>query len=140
MSDIYFINTDKSNFQNEYFKVMDKRFEKAREKSLKKGKVEITLEAFLDKEEQDSNRVEKMKSIYFLLPIIVTALAYLYTGLIDGLDSISSPIIYVCVILITSSLITMIFYKNIKRSLALRRAWINSKRDGIKETEFEENT
>ena len=132
MSDIHFINADKSDFQNEYFKVMDKTFEKARAKSLAKGGEELTLEAFLDKNERDCDRAEKMKFIYFLFPFIVTPLSYLYTSLINGFGRISNPVIYVCVILITSGLVALLLYKNFRKSLALRRAWINTRREEIK--------
>lgn len=135
MSDIHFINTDKSNFQDEYFKVMDKTFEKAREKSLAKGGEELTLEAFLDKNERDCDKAEKIKFIYFLFPFIVTPLSYLYTSLINGFGRISNPVIYVCVILITSGLIAFLLHKNFRKSLALRRAWINTRRGEIKESE-----
>lgn len=132
MSDIHFINTDKSDFQNAYFKVMDKTFEKARAKSLAKGGEELTLEAFLDKNARDCDKAEKIKFIYFLLPIIVTPLSYLYTSLINGFGRISNPVIYVCVILITSALIALLLHKNFKKSLALRRAWISARREEIK--------
>lgn len=133
MSDIHFINGNKSDFQKAYFKAMDKRFEEQRKKSVKKGNGELTLEMFLDKEERECAKVEKMKLfIYFLFPIIATALAYLYTGLIDGFGRISSPVIYVFVMLIASSLVGLLLYKNIKKSLILRKKWIKSKRDEIK--------
>ena len=132
MNDMHFINTDNSNFQNEFFKAMDKTFEKARAKSLSKGKGDLTFEAFLDKNERDCDKAEKMKFIYFLLPIIATPLAYLYTDLIDGLSRISNPVIYICVILIMSGLIGMLGYKNFKKSLAVRRSWIKARREEMK--------
>lgn len=135
MSDIHFINTDKSNFQNEYFKVMDKRFEQAREKNVKNGNGELTLEAFLDKEELSCDHMEKIKFIYFLLPMIMPLLSYPYIKLTAGFDTTLEFIISVCVLLILSSLIGSLFYKNIKKSLVLRKAWIKSRRDGIKESE-----
>ena len=131
MSDIYFINTDKSNFQNEYFKVMDKRFEAMQKKSIKKGKGELTLEVFLDNEERDCDRAKKILFIYFPLPIIATALAYLYTSLIDGFGR-TNHIVYVCVLLILSSVVIFLHYKSSKKSIAYRRAWINAKREEIK--------
>lgn len=131
MSDIHFIKGNKSDFQKAYFEAMDKRFEEQRKKSVKKGKGELTLEAFLDKEERDCAKAENIKFIYFLFPIIATALAYLYTGLIDGFGRISSPVIYVFVMLIASGLIALWHYKNVKKSLILRKEWIKSKRDKI---------
>ena len=129
MSDIHFINGNKSDFQKAYFEAMDKRFEEQRKKSIKKGNGELTLEAFLDKEERECTKAENMKLIYFLFPIIATALAYLYTGLIDGFGRISSPVIYVFVILIASALIALRLHKNIKKSLILRKEWIKAKRN-----------
>ena len=131
MSDIYFINTDKSNFQNEYSKVMDKRFEKMRTRSLKKGKGELTLEAFLDNEERDCDRAKKILFIYYPLPTIATVLAYLYTSLIDGFGR-TNHIVYVCVLFILSSVIIFLYYKSSKKSIAYRRAWIEAKREEIK--------
>ena len=131
MSDIHFINTDKSNFQNEYFKVMDKRFEEQRKKSIKKGKGELTLEAFLDNEERDCDRAKKILFIYFPLPVIATALAYLYTSLIDGFGS-TNHIVYVCVLFILSCVVIFLSFKSSKKSIDYRRAWINAKREEIK--------
>ena len=119
-------------YQKEFFKAMDKRFEEQRKKSLKKGNGELTLAAFLDKEERDCDKTEKMKFIYFLFPIIATALTYLYTSLIDGFGRISNPVIYILVVLITSGLFGILCYKNLKKSMALRRAWIKAKREKIR--------
>ena len=131
MSDIHFVNTDKADFQKEYFKAMDKRFEAARKKSIKKGNGELTLEAFLDNEERDCDRAKKILFIYFPLPIIATALAYLYTSLIDGFGR-TNHIVYVCVLLILSSVVIFFSYKSSKKTIAYRRAWINAKREALK--------
>ena len=131
MSDIHFINTDKSDFQNAYFKVMDKRFEEQRKKSIIKGKGELTLEAFLDNEERDCDRAKNILFIYFPLPIIATALAYLYTSLIDGFGR-TNHIVYVCVLFILSSVVIFLSFKSSKKSIASRRAWIIAKREEIK--------
>ena len=111
---------------------MDKRFEKMRARSLKKGKGELTLEAFLDNEERDCDRSEKLKFIYFLMPVIITAIACLYSSFLNGFSSISNSIFYDFVILIVSSVVVMLSYKDVKKSINYRRAWINAKREEIK--------
>ena len=130
MSDIHFINTDKSDFKKEYFKAMDKKFEDERKKNVKKGKGELTLETFLDKEEKNCAKAEKLTFFYFLLPVIATAWSYFYTFHIVG-NNTSNPVVRICVFLILSSLIALLFYKSFKKSLALQKAWIKSKRDEI---------
>ena len=119
------VNTEFSTF-------MEKRFEKAKRKSLKKGKGELTLEAFLDNEEKFNRRTERQKLFYMLLPIGNTILAYITTCMTSGFETLTDSIIFVLVMLAVECPLLWGLWKIIKSGIDGRKAWINVKREELK--------
>lgn len=122
------VNTEISSF-------MEKRFDKAKKKNIKKGKGELTREAFLEQEERLCNRTEKQKLFYRLLPIIVTAFAYILTSLTGGFETYTDSIIFIIVMLAVECPILWGLWKVVKSGLDARRAWIKAKRNELEQIE-----
>lgn len=114
--------------QTEVAAYMEKRFEKAKKKALKKGNGELTFEAFLDKEEQSSLRTQKLKRFYIVLPFVATALAYGIQYLIEEFPSVADSLIYIAVMLTVESLVVWGLWKMVKSGLKSRLVWIDAKR------------
>lgn len=117
----------------EFSATMEKRFEKAKKKNLKKGKGELTLEAFLDSEERLNNRTEKQRLFYKLLPIGLTALSYVTTALSSGFETFTDSIIYVLVMLSVECPLLWGLWKIFKSGIDARRAWIKARRNELEQ-------
>ena len=113
----------------EFAKEMEKKFEKAKKRSLKKGKGELSLEEFLDKEEKDCDQTEKMGFIYYILPVAVTGGDFLLSYFTDGIESISDATAQAVLILAVQYPIMLGLFKIIKIGVAQRREWIRKKRN-----------
>lgn len=112
-------------------KEMEKKYEKARRKNLKKGKGDLTLEAFLDREEKDCAKAEKIKYLYYILPVIVILAAVVPTYLAEGFDGISDGIIFIAILLVIEYSIMLGLWKVIRTGITARRAWLKATRDEI---------
>ncbi len=115
--------------QKEFDSMMNKRFEKAKMKSLKKGKGELTFEEFLTSEEKSCDRAEKLRLFYTLLPIGVTAIAYIVTYIIEGFETYTDSVMFIIIMLAVEYSIMWGLWKIVKSGLITRRAWIKTKRN-----------
>lgn len=119
--------------QTELSDFMEKRFEKAKKKNLRKGKGELTLAAYLDDEEKSCNRSERLKLFYSVLPLAVTAIAYIITYLIDGFETVTDSILFIIIILSVEYSILWGLWKIVKQGIETRRAWIHAKRNELEQ-------
>lgn len=106
---------------------MDLKYMAANKRSIKKGKGELSMEAFLEKEEKDCRLTEKTAPFYYLFPIVITAagaLAVEFEGYMDAL-------FYIAIMLVIEYAIMIGFWKIVKKGVVQRRAWIQSKREEI---------
>lgn len=108
---------------------MEKKYVNANKRSIKRGNGELSLEQFLEKEEKDCNRTEKTGWLYYILPIVITAVGAL-TGDFEG---IADLLIYVGIMLAIEYSLMLWFWKIVKNGVKERRAWIKSKREALAE-------
>ncbi len=103
---------------------MEKKYQKANEKHIKKGKGELPLVDFLGKEEKACASAEKSKWYYFTLPLVIIAIFVLFGEFESTLDLV----IYIAIMLGIEYAIMPQFWKFEKKGIAMRRAWIKVKR------------
>lgn len=115
----------------EFAEEMEKKYEKARKKNLKKGKGELSVGTFLEKEEKNCNRTEKMKCFYYILPLIVIGSAFLTTWKIHGFDGVTDAMIFIAVNLVIQYTLMTGIWKITWIGVKERREWIREKRDEI---------
>lgn len=113
-----------SEFQNE----MEKKFRKANKKIIKKGKAELTMEEFLKKEEKECQKSENLKRFYILLPIVITALAFIGTYFYGGFETLTDALIFPVIMLIIEYAISFGLWKIVKIGVVQRKLWIDEKR------------
>jgi hypothetical protein len=106
-------------------KEMERKFEKHKRRYLKKHKTPLTLEAFLEKEEKECRTLEKMKYLYFSLPLVIPAIA-LCT--IEGFEGWTDKLLFAAIMLAMEYLAMLGLWKFLKKSIHLRRTWIRDKR------------
>lgn len=126
---VKFADMISEDIQKETAKNMEKRFEKAKRKSRKKGKGELSLSAFLDKEERSCDLSEKMKLFYIVFPVIITVISYIFTYLNEGFETYADSILYIGIMLVVEYLIVSSIWKINRNILTAIRAWIKEKRD-----------
>lgn len=111
---------------------MEKKLEKARRKSLKKGKGELSVEEFLDKEEKECGKSEKLKALYYCFPPVISVLVFLMIYFTDGFVSVIDVIIFFVICLAVEYLIMVCMWRIVKSGITQRREWIAKKREEIK--------
>lgn len=112
---------------------MEKKFQKAREKSLKKGKGELTLEQFLDKEEIECGKVERLKYFYILMPVLIVAAGFVFTLLGEGFESMADMVIYLAVMVCVETPLMYGLWRITRLGVRERREWIKEKREKSRE-------
>lgn len=110
---------------------MEKKYEKARKKNLRKGKGELPIESFLEKEEKECNRIKKMRFIYYVLPVIVIGSAFLATWKMDGFDGVMDAVTFLGINIVIQYTLMMGIWKIEKMGERERREWIKKKRNEI---------
>lgn len=126
---VKFSDLVEEDFQKETAKTMTKKFEKAKVKSLKKGKGELSLDDFLEQEENLCAKSGKTKYFYYTFPAVLTAVLAISQYLSEGFDSHLDAFLYIAIMLAIEYSIILWFYKLERKSCAARMAWIQSKRE-----------
>lgn len=108
---------------------MAKKYDKARKRSLKKGKGELTFEAFLDKEEKECIKTEKLKWLYYLFPLILIIIFTAVTYLEEGFDSVPDAVFFVSILAAIEYPLMLGMWKLIHTGYAARLAWISEQRN-----------
>ena len=103
---------------------MEKKYLRAKKRRLRRGKVELTIEEFLDKEEKDCDRTEKMKFFYILLPLFIIVPSCISSSFDGPVD----VVIYISIMLIVEYSIMLFFWRITKSGIRQRREWITEKR------------
>ena len=104
---------------------MEKKYQKANAQNLKKGKGNLSMEAFLLNEEKRCCNIEKSNIFYVLFPIIITAASVIFTEFESAVDRI----LYILIMLIVQFFIMRFFWKITKNSVEKTRVWITKKRE-----------
>lgn len=111
--------------------VMQKQFEKEKKKALKKGKGELTMQAFLDKQEAECARLPAIKRFYIGFPICMVAVAYVGIYLNGGFESALDSVLFLATMLAVEGLIMGVLWKIVKSGMQARLAWVKEKRASI---------
>lgn len=116
-----------SEFQNE----MEKKFIKTNKKNIKKGKAELTMDEFLKKEEKECQKTENSRLFYLLLPIVITAAAFVGTYVFGGFETLFDALIFPAIMLIIEYAISFGLWKIVKNGVVQRKLWIDEKRNEL---------
>ncbi len=109
---------------------MQKKYQRARNKSRKQGKGELSYEAFLEQEWKSCNSVKERKAYYYLLPLVIIGAAVLITFLLGGFDGISDIMIFVGIQLVIQYLLMSWLWKFAYKEALERKAWIEKRKGG----------
>lgn len=119
--------------QNTLPQEMEKKYNRAKRRYQKRGKGELTWEVFLDREEKDCDRTEKMRYFYYFFPLVVCAAAVVGTFVTDGFESMADLAIFVAIILGVEYLFLLTLWKIVKSGVKQRRAWLREEREKIEQ-------
>ncbi len=111
--------------------VMQKQFEKAKKKALKKGKGELTMQEFLDKQEAECAKLPAIKRFYIGFPIFLVAISYVWTYLSGGFESVLDSALFLVVMLAVEGLLMGFLWKVVKSGMQARLAWVKEKRASL---------
>lgn len=128
---VKFWDTVEEDVLKELPKEMETKYQKANQKSMKKGNGELPMEVFLEKEEQDCKKVLKHKRSYILAAILITAIGTLFTALTDGFERISDLILFVVLTLLVEYLILGFFWRVDRSGAEGRLEWIRQQREKL---------
>lgn len=135
---IRFSDVVRDQIRKDMSKEMSTKYEKVRKKSLKKGKGELTFEAFLDNEEKECIKFEKTKYFYYLFPLVLIIVFTLGTYFTDGFDSVWDMAIFVSILAVLEYPLMLGFWKLFHTGFEERLAWIREKRNDMKKEENDE--
>lgn len=121
-------------YERSFADTMEKKLVKARKKSLKRGK-ELTVEAFLAREEKTCRLSEKLMVWYYITPVFLTALAYFGTWLHEGFETFFDAAFFIVIMLAVEYPIMLVFGRLERKANAARREWIRAKRDTLPQGE-----
>ncbi len=108
---------DADKMQEQRYKILNKR-------NIKKGKGILSMEEFLDMEEKDCAKNEKMKPLYYIIPLVMTILNVLTTDFED----LFSAIFYISMHLVIYFAAMRFAWKIAKGTFDVKREWIANKR------------
>lgn len=128
---VKFLDLVQEESRREFPKEMEKKYEKARKKNLKKGKGELSVETFLEREEKECDRTEKLRFFYYILPVIVIGSAFLTTWKMDGFDSGIDALIFIAINIVIQYSLMLGIWKIVKMGMEERREWIKEKREEL---------
>lgn len=129
---VKFFDLVKEESSSEFPKEMEKKFAKARQRSIRRGKGELSLEKFLEKEERDVDRTEKTGFVYYLLPVAIVGGGAIIRYLTGGFESLADEAVQGGIVLAVQYPIMIGLWKVVKLGAAERRKWIEGKREEIR--------
>lgn len=107
---------------------MEQRYNKLNKRNIKKGKNELTYQEFLDKEEKDCTDSLNAKLFYYIFPLGITAIAYLFMEFTESFESNFDAVIYTAIMLAVLYPLMLGLWKFARNDAVQRRAWIKAKR------------
>ncbi len=130
---VKFLDMVNEEVDKEFPAEMEKKFAKAQKKCRKRGKGELSLEAFLEKEEKDVRLTEKIEILYYILPPAITVVTFIPTYLSGGFDGIVDMVVYVAIMLGIEYPLMLGMSKLGKSGLEERKKWIACKREELEQ-------
>lgn len=108
---------------------MDKVYEKANMRSMKRGKGPLPLEAYLEKTEKECGRMEKQKWLFYLFPPAAAAVTVLIIGIGEGFASAWDVLLVAGVMLAIECPLMLGIWRFQKKAIRWKRDWIRYKRE-----------
>lgn len=136
---ITFSELSSSNNEDYVKKFYEKKYIKAKERNIKKGKGELSYEEFLKKEEKECDEADKSKWFYFLFPIVATAGFFLFEYFRGGFETFLDAIILPVVMLSVQYAVMIFMWKASKFGTKDRRNFIAAKRKELYENDSNSN-
>jgi len=116
------------NVANDFPKEMENKFQKKKARYAKKGKPELTKEKFLNQEEKDTDKVIKLKCVYYFSPFIFAGISALCVDQGEGFEHTSDRFWFFGIVFIVIFVIYMGIWKIVKQAVEGRREWITRER------------
>lgn len=107
--------------------IMEKRYNAFNKRNIKKGNGELSMREFLDNEEKDCEKSDKMDWLFYVTPIVITAVSFFGTDF----DSVFDMLFYIAIMLVGQYVIMHFFFKITKNTNNEKRAWIARKRNEL---------
>ncbi|MBR6644265.1 MAG: APC family permease [Clostridia bacterium] len=107
--------------------IMEKRYNAFNKRNIKKGLGELSMREFLDNEEKDCDRSDKMDWLFYVTPVAITGLSLFCADF----DSVFDMLFYNAIMLVVQYAIMHFFFKITKNTNAEKREWIAEKRNEL---------
>ena len=115
----------------DYDSIMEKRYNTLNKRNLKKGKNALSMREFLDKEEKNCDKSDKMGWLFYGTPAVLV-LAFLID---KDFDSTFDMLIFIALTFALEFAIMHFFFKITKQATKEKRAWIHAKRAELDDQE-----
>lgn len=125
---IRFRDLVKEEAKKDFPEEMEKKFVNTNKRRVKKGKEALTMAAFLDKEEADCARTEKLRFFYYVLPPAATVLGCWFGAAGEGFESPLDMGLFAVILLAVEYGLLLGMWKIVKDGIENRRDWIKTKR------------
>ncbi len=111
----------------DYDSIMEKRYKTLNKRNIKKGRGALSMKEFLDKEEIDCDKSDKMGWLFYGLPLVLTVISLFATEF----DSAFDILLYIVLQFVIQYTVMHFFFKSTKIANAEKRAWISAKRNEL---------
>lgn len=125
---IHFGDIVNADMEKEFTITMEKSYAKANQRSIKKGKGELSMADFLDEQEKDCKNNEKSKLFNYIFPIVITPIVMIFEYFNGGFESYIDAIIFPVIMLTVEYAVMIGMWKLTKSGVDQRRKWIKAKR------------
>ncbi len=105
--------------------VMEKRYNALNKRNIKKGRGELSFRDFLDNEEKECDKSDKMDWLFYATPIVLTVVALF----VSDFDSMFDMLLYIAMSLVINYVVMHFFFKISKNATVQKREWISEKRN-----------
>ncbi len=107
--------------------IMEKRYNAFNKRNIKKGLGELSMREFLDNEEKDCDRSDKMDWLFYVTPIVITGVSIFCADF----DTVFDMLFYIAIMLAVQYIIMLFFLKVTKNANTEKREWIAEKRNEL---------
>lgn len=108
---------------------MQKKYDKMNQKQIRKGREPLTWEAFLDKEEKNCERNERLVWFYYLFPVVITGIVTFWMCQNDGFENFADGLWFVGILLLVEYAVILGLWKMVKVGIEPHREWIFKERE-----------
>lgn len=127
---IYFGDMVKDEIKKDFPDTMQKIYDKKNKRNIKRGKGELTIEEFIEKQEKQCRLSDKMRFFYYLFPIAAVIVVLVIEILNGGFETVFDAILMIAILLAVEYPIMMFFRKIDKSNTTMTRQWIKNLKAG----------